>query len=296
MMRMPVLALLGAGLAFAAVSLPVHAAQPDPDVQRLSAQLEQLTSDPALAQYASAQRVLARNAIADLQASGRSGREHALFMAEQRVALARAAAEVDADRARLDQLQRERDRIMLEASQADAAATRAELARQRLQYQAAVEQAQTLQEQGAQAAQQAQQAQAEATQAKKLAAAQARAAALARKEARLAEAATQTLQGPASSTPAQGHAASLRLSSASFSGATDNLTAAGRRHLADFAHAHASQRIAIEPRASRDAKVLAGRRAVAAEAALVAAGASQVSIKPVGHGDKGATVEIRAEP
>jgi hypothetical protein len=188
------LALVGA-LVLGCGAAPVHAATAkDADVARLSAQLEQLSADPELGRYAIAQQTLARNAITDLQKAGRSKYAHALFMAEQRVALAQASAKAEADRARLDQLQRERDQIMLEASQADAAAARAELARQRLQYEAAVQQAQILQAQGAQAAQQAEQAQAEAEQARKLAAAQARAAELARKEARLAEAAAKALR------------------------------------------------------------------------------------------------------
>ncbi|TAN03658.1 MAG: hypothetical protein EPN36_11755 [Rhodanobacteraceae bacterium] len=282
-------------LALGSVMTPAHAASTDADVARLSAQLEQLDASPVLGQYATAQRTLARNAIADLQNAGRSGHDHALFMAEQRVQLAEAAAKVDADRAKLDQLQREHDQIMLEASQADAARSQAELARQRLQYEAAVQQAQMLQAQGAQSAQQAQQAQAEATQAKKLAAAQARAAALARKEARLAEAATKALQGSGGSAPASGGHASLHLSPGSFEGGSDNLTASGRRRVADFARAHASQRIVIEPRGASDSRVLAGRRAVAVEAALEAAGAGQVSIRSVGHASKGAEVEIRAE-
>jgi NADH dehydrogenase/NADH:ubiquinone oxidoreductase subunit G len=252
---------------------------------------------PIPCSVSTAQRTLARNAIADLQNAGHGERDHALFMAEQRVALARAAAEVDADRAKLDQLQREHDQIMLDASQADAATARAELARQRLQYEAAVQQAQMLQEQGAQATQQAQQAQAEATQAKKLAAAQAHAAALARKEARLAEAATQAVQGSGGSnapTESDGHA-SLHLSGASFGSDSDNLTASGRRRVADFARSHAQQPIVIEPRGSSTARVLAGRRAVAVEAALEAAGAGQVSIRPVGRIAKGAEVELHTQ-
>ncbi|MGH8189967.1 MAG: hypothetical protein ACREP2_00790 [Rhodanobacteraceae bacterium] len=276
---------------------PAHAASENPDVARLSAQLEKLSADPVLGQYAFAQRTLARDAINELQNAGRGQHEHALFMAEQRVALAEASAKADADRAKLDRLQLEHSQIMLQASQADAAAARAELARQRLQYEAAAQQAQMLQEQGAQASQQAQQAQAEAEQAKKLAAAQTRAAALARKEAKLAEAATKALQGSggSSSSAHSGHAASLHLSSASFSSGSDNLTSSGRKHVADFARAHASQRIVVEPRGSSSSRVLAGRRAVAVEAALEAAGAGNVSIRPVGHTAKGAEVEIRAE-
>ena len=294
MMRAFFTTLAVAAFALGFAVTPAYAAKQDADVARLSAQLEQLDADPVLGQYAGAQRILARNAITDLQNAGRSEREHALFMAGQRVALAQASAKVDADRAKLDQLQREHDQIELEASQADAARAQAELARQRLQYEAAVQQAQMLQAQGAQSAQQAQQAQAEAEQARKLASAQARAAALARKEARLAEAATQALQG--SSAPTSGGvAASMHLSSASFESGSDNLTASGRRRVADFAHAHASQRIVIEPRGSSDSRVLAGRRAVAVEAALSAAGAGQVSIRSVGRGSKGAEVELRAE-
>lgn len=290
--------LLAAVVAVGCLPLPSAAASKDADVARLSAQLEQLDTNPALSPYATAQRTLARDAIAELQNTGHSGRDHALFMAEQRVALARAAAQVDADRTRLDQLQRDHDRIMLEASQADAARAQAELARQRLQYEAAVQQSQMLQEQGAQATQQAQQAQAEAAQAKKLAAAQSRAAALARKEANLAVAATKALQGGdagGSSASGGGSTASLRLSGASFAAGSDNLSEAGRRRVADFARAHSGQRIVIEPRASSDARVLAGRRAVAVEAALEAAGAGQVSIRSVGHASSGAEVSLRAE-
>ena len=298
MMRATIAAgVLGALVFGLIVASPVQAAPQDADVARLSAKLERLSADPELGQYAIAQQTLARNAIAALQDAGRGGREHALFMAEQRVALADASAKVDADRAKLDDLQREHDQIMLEASQADAAAARAELARQRLQYEAVVQQAQILQAQGAQSAQQAQQAQAEAAQAKKLAAAQARAAALARKEARLAEAATQALQGGASSSSSSGgHAASLHLSSASFESNSDDLTASGRRRVADFAHAHPGQDIVIEPRGSSHSRVLAGRRAVAVEAALEAAGAGKVSIWAVKHISQGVQVEIRTRP
>lgn len=287
-------------LAFGMAAQPARAASStDADVARLSSQLEQLDSDPTLGQYASAQRTLARNAIAALQNASRGDRPHALFMAEQRVELAQASARVDADRAKLDKLQRRHDQIMLEASQAEAATTRAELARQRLQYEAAVQQAQALQEQGAQATQQAQAAQAEAAQAKRLAAAQGRAAALARKEARLAEAATQALQAPASTggsakAGASG-AGSLHLSAASFASGTDNLTASGRRRVADFARAHSGRKLIVEPRAASDSRVLAGRRAVAVEAALEAAGAGNVTVWAVSNAASGAAVEVRTE-
>jgi hypothetical protein len=289
-----VLGLLAAG--FAPVSAQAATKQV-PEAEQLSAQLAKLSSDPVLGQYATGQRTLARMAISKLQNAGRGERAHALFMAKQRVALARAAAEVGADRAKLTKLENRHDQIMLEASQADAAAARAALARQRLQYQAAVVQAQMLQEQGAQSAQQVQHAQAEAAQAKKLAAAQARAARLARKEAKLASAATKALQTShnTSSGSSSGHSNSLELASAAFEQGSDNLTGTARHHVADFARAHAKQKIVVEPRGSSDARVLAGRRAVSVEAALEAAGAGRVSIQPVAKAKQGAEVEIRVQ-
>ena len=272
-------------------------AQPDADVQRLSAQLDQLSADPVLGNLAPGEQARARDAIDVLRDSGRRERPHYLFLAEQRVALARAAAQGEADQQQLDQLQRQHDHIMLEASQAEAASARAELARQRLQYQAAVQQAQMLQEQGAAYSQQAQQAQAEAEQARKLAAAQARAAALARKEASLAEAATRALRGNSSSSGSEstgGGSTRMRLSDSSFSAGGSELSASRAGRLTKFAKDHAGQSIRIVPRAAAGMRVLAGRRAVAVRDALVAGGAdpSDVHIRPVASGGKGASVEV----
>jgi hypothetical protein len=284
--------------ALAAVA-PTFAAAASTDVEadRLSAQLDQLNADPTLGNLALGEQARARDAITALRDAGRRERPHYLFMAEQRVALARAAAQAAADQNVLDQLNREHDHIMLEASQAEAAAARAELARQRLQYQAAVEQAQMLQQQGAAYSQQAQQAQAEAEQAKKLAAAQAHAAALARKEADLAEAATRALRGGSSSgSSSSGTSAHMRLSDSAFSAGGSEVSAARAGRLAEFAKDHAGQSIRIVPRAEAGMRVLAGRRAVAVRDALIAGGAdpSRIHIRPVASGGKGASVEIEA--
>lgn len=273
------------------------AASTDVDADRLSAQLDQLNADPALGTLASGEQARARDAITALRDAGRRERPHYLFMAEQRVALAQAAAQAAADQNVLDQLNREHDHIMLEASQAEAAAARAELAQQRLQYQAAVEQAQMLQQQGAASAQQAQQAQAEAEQARKLAAAQAHAAALARKEASLAEAATRALRGSSSSaasSSAGGGSGHMRLSDSSFGAGGSELSASRARRLAAFAKDHAGQSIRIVPRGATGMRVLAGRRAVAVRDALVAGGANpaDIHIRPVLSGGKGASVDV----
>ena len=285
--------LFALGLALPSIA---GAAQPDADVQRLSAQLDQLSVDPVLGSLAPGEQARARDAINALRDSGRRERPHYLFLAEQRVALARAAAQGEADQQQLDQLQRQHDHIMLEASQAEAAAARAELARQRLQYQAAVQQAQMLQEQGAAYSQQAQQAQAEAEQSRKLAAAQARAAALARKEADLAEQATRALRGDSgSSSGGSGH---LGLSNGAFNAGGSDLSSTQSRRVGAFAQAHAGQSISIVPHAASGMRVLAGRRAVAVRDALVAGGAegSRIHIRSVESGSEGATVDVSAEP
>ena len=295
---------IAVGLLALCVALPLlaHAASSDDaEVQSMNAQLDQLSADPALGNLALGEQARARDAIAAVADAGRRERPHYLFIAEQRVELARAAAQVEADQKQLDQLQREHDRIMLEASQADADAARAELAKQSLQYQAAVEQAQMLQQQGAAYSQQAQQAQAEASQAKKLAAAQARAAALARKEADLAEAATRALRGTGSDSVVASNgasAASLVLSDASFPGGGDALSASRSRRLAAFAQAHAGQTIQVVPRAAPGQRVLAGRRAVSVRDALVAGGAdaSRIRIRAIQDGGMGASVEVSAGP
>lgn len=282
--------------AVAALAAPAaYAATENPDVAQLTAEVNTLSHNPVLGQYAIGEQTLARNAIAALAHAGRRERAHALFMAKQRVALAEAAAQVDADRVKLDQLQREHIQIMLEATQAEAAIARAELARQRLRYTAAVQEVQTLQQEDAEASLQAQQAQLEATQAKRLAAAQARAAALARKEARLAVAVTRALRSVGAATPTagenttagEGSSASLQLAAGAFAANSANLTVSGHRRLAEFARAHASQRIVIQPQGSSSTQSLARHRAVAVEAALAAAGATEITVTPVAPSARG---------
>lgn len=277
-----------------AAPLFAGAASSDVDADRLSAQLDQLNADPALGGLALGEQARARDAITALRDAGRRERPHYLFMAEQRVELARAAAQADADQNQLDQLSREHDHIMLEASQADAAAARAELTRQRLQYQAAVEQSQMLQQQGAAYSQQAQQAQAEAEQARKLAEAQGRAAALARKEADLAEAATRALRGGSGVGANPGSSARMHLSDSAFSAGGSDLSPSRTSRLAAFAKDHTGQSIRIVPHAASGLRVLAGRRAVAVRDALVSGGAdpARVHIRPVVGGGKGASVEV----
>ena len=184
-------------LALSSVSVSRAAPPPDLELERLSASLAQLQKDPVLGRYAFGEQARAHDALLQLRATEGDATLHAFwaYIAQQRVDLAYTSAQIDDARAKLVQLQRERDRIQLEARQRELASLRMELAQAHLQNAAASEETQRLQAQGQSYAAQAQQAQQEAAQAKQLAAMQARAATLARREAQLAEQAIAAMQG-----------------------------------------------------------------------------------------------------
>ncbi|TAL85216.1 MAG: hypothetical protein EPN74_08670 [Rhodanobacter sp.] len=171
-----------------------HASKDDLDVTRLTSSLDQLANDPALGNYAQADQARARDAIDRLAQAGSRERAHDLYLAERRVDLAKATAQLQDARAKLIQLDREHDQILLANSQREARMARLQLERQRMQYQMAQEEAARLQQQGQAYSQAAQQALAEAEQAKKLAAAQSRVARSARREAALAAKAARAMR------------------------------------------------------------------------------------------------------
>jgi len=172
-------------LVFAAGGV-AHAKQDAMDVARLTAGLDQLANDQTLGDYAQAEQARARDAINRLAHAGRKERPRDLYLAERLVDLAKVAAQLQEAKAKLAQLDREHDQILLENSRREAAAARRELERQRLQYQLAQEESARLQAQGQAYSEAAEQARVEADKAKKLAAAQARVAAAARRQAALA--------------------------------------------------------------------------------------------------------------
>jgi len=160
----------------------------DPDLQRLSGELAQLDADPSLGQLGDADRLKAHQALDELaQTSSHSlDRAQALYIAERRVAAAQFAAQADLAERQLEQLDREHDRILLEASRRDADQARQEAERLRLQNTARDEEAQrAAAEREAQAQQAAGIASNESDQAHALAEARAREAALAQQEAAL---------------------------------------------------------------------------------------------------------------
>ncbi|HTA64206.1 MAG TPA: OmpA family protein [Xanthomonadaceae bacterium] len=198
---------IGATLALAGILMfaTVRAEPPaDPDLQRLTGQLAQLDADPSLGQLGAADRMRAHQALDALaQTSPRSDeRKEALYIAERRLAAAQYAAQAELAEHQIDQLDREHDRILLEASRRDADRARQEAERLRMQDKAREEEAQR-----AEADREAQQQQAagiasdESDQARALAEARAKAAALAQQEAALTGAATSNPPTPGGSEP-----------------------------------------------------------------------------------------------
>jgi len=167
--------------------------KPNPDVDRLNNALNALDNDPALVDLAAVERLKAHEAVTQLSNAKSKAREQALYIANKRVETAQAAAQAELLANQSEQLDRERDQIMLEASRRDADLARKEAEQLRLQNMAREEEAQRLtqavdEERTAreQSNADAQLSSAQAAQARKLADARAHEVELARKEAELA--------------------------------------------------------------------------------------------------------------
>ncbi|HEX4481139.1 MAG TPA: OmpA family protein [Rudaea sp.] len=173
------------------------AAKQDLDYERLRASLNTLASDPKLGNLAPAERALAEQSVELLNDSsgGKAEHAHRLYVAERRVDIAYAAAQaVDAER-RLAQLDREHDRILIEASRREVENARMDAEKQRIASMVQAEESDRLRVEGEQSAAAADAARAQAAQTTRIADAQAKEAELARKEAQLAELAASDLRG-----------------------------------------------------------------------------------------------------
>ena len=120
------------------------AAKSDLDYERLRGALNDLAADPALGQLAVAERALADQSVQAITTGGRSDHAHLVYIAERRVDIAYATAQAMDQERRLDQLDREHDRILLAASRRDAEQARLEAEKQRIQSLAQAEEADRL--------------------------------------------------------------------------------------------------------------------------------------------------------
>ena len=300
MSRLPICAtLLFAALIAVQASTAGDTAK-DPDLQRLSGQLVQLEADPSLGQLGDVDRLKAHQALDDLaQTSPHSlERAQAVYIAERRVAAARFAAEADLAERQLEQLDREHDRILLEASRRDADQARQEAERLRLQNTARDEEAQrAAAERDAQAQQAAGIASNESDQARALAEARAKAAALAQQEAALTAGmgtGAATTKSPPPPIPREPRGPSMVLSGAAFvpgraSLRTDMPTRTRVKALVEFVLANPGAMVRIEghtdsqgnPQANLS---LSQQRADAIKDVLRAAGIPASQVQAIGLG------------
>jgi outer membrane protein OmpA-like peptidoglycan-associated protein len=287
---------MGFVLTFAAFT--AFAAKPDLDYERLRASLDSLAADPVLGKLASGERGLAEQAVESLvtdRSGGKDGRAFRVYMAERRVDIAYAAAQAANQQNQFDALNREHDRILLQAAQREAEQARADAEKQRLQSMIRAEEVDRLRAEGEQSAQEAQAAQAQADQAQKLIAAQAKATELARKEAQLAEAANADLRRRLNNLTATRGAEGMQmtLDDIAFAPGQANLRPAAKSSLGKlvaFVNRDPSKPIRIEGHTDSSGnthanQVLSQRRADAVRDALIAAGVAANRITAVGLGE-----------
>jgi outer membrane protein OmpA-like peptidoglycan-associated protein len=277
--------------------LAACATTPERDLQheRLAAALAALESDPALGEFAAADRLQARQAIERLRSDpDRAARQSNVYLAERRVEIARASAQAELAARQLDQLERERDRILLDSARRDAEMSRLEAEKSRLQSLARAEEAQRAFEDADAARRMSELSSAEAEQARRLAQAQATEASLARRETELALAAADSLraqlQGMTSRREARGEV--MTLSGDAFASGQAQLRPEARDNLDQvtaFLSRHPGRQVLIEGHTDNRGsanlnQVLSQRRAESVLRALVEEGIGAERMTAVGRG------------
>lgn len=186
----------------AALAACSTAPKKDLALEQVRNQLEALESDEELSGYAPLAVGEAERALRQAEAAtGDTQRIHLIYMADRRIQIARAIAQREQLDQELSRLNRERNELLVRASQKEAEQARMEAERARMMSQATAEDAERAREEAMQAQQReaesartAQQAMEEAEQAKAFAASSATEADLARREAELAMEQANTLR------------------------------------------------------------------------------------------------------
>jgi len=128
------------------LAIPAFAAQQqeNPELARLAQRLHALDTDPERAGLAALERLQAQQAIDAFGKARRSEIATALQIAQWRVETAELAAQTEAIQRQIQNLERERNEWLLEASRRDAARARQEAERLRIQAQIQAEEAERL--------------------------------------------------------------------------------------------------------------------------------------------------------
>jgi len=283
--------ILTAALAACLAAAPAVAAD-NPDAARLSQRLTALDADSTLNTFAAFERLQARQAVSTLDQAAKRDRPGALYVAERRVAIAESAARTQAMQRQVDQLDRERAELLVEASQRDAANARAENERLRLQAQMQAEEAERLRQQSEADAVAMQDVESAlkgvaGAQTARLNAARDRQAKLAREEAELVTGG----KLPAAKRDSRGEI--FALDKASFGAGKASLGSTAQttvKTVAAYAQASSSPGVRVDVTAA-DAK-LAQRRAEAVRDALVAGGWPQGQVQVTGKAGKSERTEL----
>lgn len=275
------------------LALPLMAvAAEDPAVASLSQRLVALQADMRTADAASFEKLQAQQAIAALAKAKRKELDNARYLAERRVAIAETAARTAVAAREVDQLERTRSELLIEASRREVAKARQEAERLRMQTQIQAEEAERLRlaaEAETLARQDAETALTSVAgrQQQRLSAAQQNAAKLAREEAELVSG--QRL--PASKFDGRGEV--FTLTGDAFAAGQASLSAGAANQakaLAEYLNIGKKGRVTIE--AYDSANGVGQRRAQALKDALVAAGVSASRVQVVGK--KAASTRARS--
>ena len=290
--------LLGLVAAFAWLPQALPAATPtvDPQVEDLSAQLDELDADPALVGRARLERFQAAQALASLRSARSRDREQALFLAQAWVSAAQDAAQAEALLEQSAQLDRERDQLMLDASRREAELARREAERLRTEALAREEEnarlAAAQEQERLQSEQALADADATASQAVKLAQARDREDALAKKQAELAAALAQD-SGSTAPPPSRlvGKRRVYTLPGSAFASGSAGLSASAKASLHALAAEVGSKR-SLRIEAHTDSQgadaanlALSQKRAEAVRQALLAQGIPAARLSAAGKGE-----------
>lgn len=278
----------------------------DLGLEQLRASLQSLENDSQLAGRAPEAMINARAAVRAAEESTQVSpeiREHLVYLAEKKIDIARASAEVEFETDQQRELERARDRILVQASLQEAERARRAAEQARLESVARTEETERMRremestkQRNQEIERQAEMAREEADQAKRLAEARGREADAARQEAEAAAAAVAALrrQLQGLQTEQTDRGVVITLGDLSFESASPTLlpeAAANIEQVATYANGqYAGREIMVEghtdSRGSADFNLqLSQDRADSVKAALVAAGIAAERITALGLGE-----------